>query len=125
MFFDEGFAFAEDSIDFEDEILAALGHAAHGDDGVAFGVVVGDGKGFAVRLEAVCGALNEVIGSFAGTGIDDFEGRGGRILGRPTAGTGAIEKQSEGRADAVGVLGDHANERLAGPGGVAGALGGE
>jgi len=119
VFFDEGFAFAEDTVDVFDEVFAALGHAAHGDDGVALGVVVGDGEGFAVGLEAIGHTLDEVVGGFSFSRKYDLEwiGRNGfrSFLGRASA----IEEERDRRADAVGVLGEHADERLAGAGGMA------
>ena len=73
VFFDEGFAFAEDTVDVLNEVFAALCHAAHGNDGVALGVVVGDGEGFAVGLEAVGDALDEVVGGFSFSRKNDLE----------------------------------------------------
>ena len=48
VFFYKFIAFAQGALYFANEFLATLSEAAHGDDGVAFGVIVGDGEGLAV-----------------------------------------------------------------------------
>ena len=100
-------------------------HPAQGDDGVALGVVVGDGQDFAVGAETVGGAFDDVIGGLAGAGVKDFEFRGGFNGGKAVPGVRAIEDDGDGRADGVAVKREAVDELVARGGGMAGLAGRE
>ena len=88
----ERIAVAKDTLDITNELLTALRGATHGDDGVAFGVVIGYSEGFAVGLEAEGSALDEIVSSFAFARKNDFQ-RIGRYSFRCIFwGAGSVEK---------------------------------
>src|SRR5690349_16337560 len=107
------------------EVETTGGGAAHADDDVAFGVVVGDGEDFAVGFEAVGGAFDEVVGGLAGFGEEDLDvavGVGFRGVGGCA---GAVEEDGDGGAGGVLVAGEDVDEFVAGGGGMARFAGGE
>ena len=86
-----------------------MGESAHGDDRIAFGKIIGDRERFAIGLEAIGGALDQVVSGFAVARIKDFQRIRRKAFGDVFGGSGAVEEQGDRRADAVGVLGEHAN----------------
>ena len=94
------------------KFLAALRRATHGKDGVAFGVVIGYSEGLSVGLETEGSALNEIISSFAFARKNDFQRIRRYVFRCIFWGTGAVKKESDGRADTVGVLREHMDECL-------------
>ncbi len=117
--------FGEGAFNGLNEAQTTGGHAAHGDDGVALGVVIGDGKDFAVGAESVRGAFDDFIGGLAGAGVEDFEFGGGFDGGKAAAGVGAVEDNGNGGADGVAVKGEAADEFIPRGGGMAGLAGRE
>ena len=101
------------------------GHAAHRDDGVALGIVVGDGQHFTVGAEAVRGAFDDVIGGLAGAGVKNLKLGGGFDGGKAASRVGAVKDNGNGGADGVAVEGEAADEFIARGGGVAGLAGRE
>ena len=107
------------AFDGEDEIVATGGHAAHGDDGVALGVIIGHSEDFAEIFHAMGDAFDDVIGGVTVAGIDDFEfrrGRGRRRSGRRTC---AIEDDGDGSANGVAIQGKAMDQFVARMGRVA------
>ena len=115
--------FAERFLNGLDEFLATLRKTAHGNDSVAFGVVVRDGEGLAVRFQSIGGAFDEIIGRLAFFGVKHLEAVRRDRLGGIGWRAAAVKDDGKWCSDGVPVLGKLADEFLTGGSRVPGLTG--
>lgn len=113
-----GLQFAEGIVDRPDEGLATLGMTAKANDGVAFGMVIGDDEDLAVGPESVGDPLDHVVGGLASLGVQDFDAGSGRNLGSTCRRALAIEENRHRGALRVLEPGQPLNQGFAGRGGM-------
>lgn len=117
--------FAQGAFHGLNETQTTCGHPAHGDDGVALGIVVGDGQDFPVGAQPVRNTFDHIVGGLPGAGEENFQFRGGFDGGKAGPGVGAVKDDGDRRADGVTVKSQPMDEFVAGGGGMAGRAGGE
>ena len=78
----------ERGLDATDELMAARRKAPHVHDGVAFRIIVSDGEGLAVVLEAEGRAFDDLIGGLPIARKEDFNFRRRASFVRPPCGRG-------------------------------------
>lgn len=93
-----GFEFTEGGLDGADESFATLGMAAESDDGITFGVVIGDDQDFAVGKQSVDDPLDQVVGGLAAPGVEDLDLGSGECLGCSGGSSLAVEEEGQGNS---------------------------
>lgn len=106
--------FAQGALHVLDEMMAGAGQAAHGRDGFALSVVIGDDEDFAIIAQAMSGAFDDLIGGLARFRKEDFDLGSGVYFGSAEGSACAIEDDGERSTGGVLVLGQPMDEFVTG-----------